>query len=164
MRLQPLSSCLTAKTLWTPPNWFTRRRWTEYGVCVCEEQLGPASSYTSSSSPSSSPGLDSRLICCLHTAIQASNSCFFICLQHVSPAYSSSQGLHLISHIPHTVSLVLGCQIYRGSVMPVKSTVSVLTLFTASTTIVIFIHLHYCSFSYLFTILISIVLHYTSYS
>ncbi|KAG7225373.1 hypothetical protein INR49_027362 [Caranx melampygus] len=28
-RSLPPSSCLMAKTLWTPPNWFTRRRWTE---------------------------------------------------------------------------------------------------------------------------------------
>lgn len=26
------SYCLMARTLWMPPNWFTRRRWTE---CVC---------------------------------------------------------------------------------------------------------------------------------
>lgn len=119
----PPSSCLTAKTLWTPPNWFTRRRWTEWGcmcvcvhvwesvcVCVCVEQLGPAGSYTSSSSLSSSSHLDSRLIC-LHTVLQ---------MLSVS---SSLFDLPLLT-LPHTVCfysrcifrlalLVLGCWLYR---------------------------------------------------
>lgn len=29
MLSQLLSSCIMARTLWMPPNWFTKRRWTE---------------------------------------------------------------------------------------------------------------------------------------
>lgn len=83
---RPPSSCTTVKTLWIRLNWFTRKRWTEACVCLCEwlcvwEErqgwAGPARLFILFTSP-----LSSRLIYCLCAALHKQVFSSFYCLVH----------------------------------------------------------------------------------
>lgn len=99
---QPPSSCLTAKTLWTPLNWFTRRSWTDgvWGV-------SGLSRFTWLSKPTVSWSAASFL----PSRLSPSEPFSAICLQHVSLLqwdwHSPSLSPHLLHSSYWVVTLVL---------------------------------------------------------
>lgn len=101
VQLQPLSSCSMAKTLWMPPNWFTRRRWTE---CVC---VRVRSSWASRLVPRHLHWLPPQ-VWTLDWSVASVLPCQtqFICLFFFCcTAHTPSHGLHFISYN----TLYLGC-------------------------------------------------------